>query len=149
MKPHEKEIRVHCGHFKAITTKYIGPTERRGSRVKAFDGDGHSVTIGFDSSLSSAKAHAKAAEALCRKMNWSGTLVSGGIRGGEVFVFVDDAALLPENSIRITFANAEDQEAAFKILSKQIWNAEQSMSGLYASLFRAAVQRAQGIIKGY
>lgn len=87
MKP---DITIHTGAFKAIMTRYIGPTDLKGSRVKAFDSDGQSVTIGYDSSLSSSQAHAKAAEALCRKMGWKGTLVSGGVKGGEVFVFVDN-----------------------------------------------------------
>ena len=34
--------------MKAIITKYIGPTDTRGSRIKASDEDGNSITIGYD-----------------------------------------------------------------------------------------------------
>ena len=47
----------------AIVTKYIGAGNTRGSRVKATAWAG-SVTIPYDTRLSSAEAHAEAAKAL-------------------------------------------------------------------------------------
>jgi hypothetical protein len=73
--------------MKAISTKYIPATNYRCSRVKAFDGDGNSVTIPYDSDLDRDEPFAKAAILLCKKMNWTGTLVSGGTKDGWVFCF--------------------------------------------------------------
>jgi hypothetical protein len=75
--------------MKAIITKYIGPTDTKGSRIKASDEDGHSITISYPHELSGEAVHRKAAEALCQKMNWKGTMVSGSLRNAYVFVFVD------------------------------------------------------------
>lgn len=74
--------------MKAITTKFFGPTNSHGARIKASTED-QSVTISYDYSLSPEKLHAKAAVALCKKMGWTGTLISGGVKGGYVFVFAN------------------------------------------------------------
>lgn len=75
----------------SITTKYIGPTNARGSRVKATSSSGLSVTLMWDHALDVNGNHASAARALCRKLGWSGRLAVGGApKGtGNVFVFVD------------------------------------------------------------
>ncbi len=75
--------------MKAIMTKYHGPTNSRGSRIKAIDLDGNSVYLSFDPEWNHDTAHREAAKALCRKMRWTGTLAQGSIKGGEVFVFVN------------------------------------------------------------
>ena len=72
--------------FKAIVTRYLGPTDRRGSRVKASDGDGNSITLSWDSSTNSLPNHQRAAAALCAKMGWKGRMVSGKTRDGYVHV---------------------------------------------------------------
>lgn len=73
----------------AITTKYLSPTNSRGARIKAFTSNGHQLTIGYPYDLNPTEAHAKAAVTLARRMGWTygGKLVSGGIKGGYVFVF--------------------------------------------------------------
>lgn len=84
--------------MKAITTKYLGPTDRRGSRIsKASDGN-NSVTIGYPHELSGEAVHRAAAEALKTKMGWSGDLIAGAVKGGYVFVFAPNprAALIAE-----------------------------------------------------
>ena len=75
--------------MKAIQTKYIGATNTRGSRIKAFDEDGNSTTIPYPHELSGEEVHRKAAEALRDKKGWKGELVGGGIKSGYVFVFVN------------------------------------------------------------
>lgn len=75
--------------MKAITTKYIGPSNVRGSRIKAFDGDGHSVTLSYDPAINSDQNHLKAACALRDKMQWKGKLIGGGTKTGYVFCFAD------------------------------------------------------------
>ena len=77
----------------AIQTKYLGPTNNRGSRIKAWTCNGHSITVGYDYSLSDgAEVHSAAAVALARKMGWSGQMISGGTNQGYVFVFADSEA---------------------------------------------------------
>lgn len=69
----------------AITTKYIGPTNYRGSRVKASASAG-SVTLDWDSAMNLDGNHAAAAQALCDKYGWTGEYVMGGTETGYVFV---------------------------------------------------------------
>ena len=68
-------------------TKYLGPTNFRGSRVKAAC-DAGSVTIEWDPALNGEQNHTQAARALMRKLNWTGKLAGGGTGRGYVFVFV-------------------------------------------------------------
>ena len=73
--------------MKAIETRYYGPTNTRGSRIRAFDLDGNSVSIPYPYDLSGEGCHAAAAKALCKKMNWHGKLASGALERGYVFVW--------------------------------------------------------------
>ena len=75
--------------MKAITTKYHGPGNVRGSKVSANDSDGNRVIVHYCDNLSSLENHQKAAAALCKKMGWHGELCTGGIKGGYVHVFLD------------------------------------------------------------
>lgn len=72
----------------AIVTKYLGPTNTKGGRIKATTDNGrYSVTIDYPHE--SRYPHADAALALCWKMGWTGTLIEGGTADGSVFVFAD------------------------------------------------------------
>lgn len=75
--------------MKAITTKFHGSTNSRGSRFSATDSDGNRVSISADYALEHDARHRKAAEALCTKMGWKGaeSLIGGGTKDGMVFVF--------------------------------------------------------------
>lgn len=137
----KKPLNVRSGMFRAIFTKYLGATDRRGSRIKAFDCEGFSVTVNIDYSLRDGENHCAAARKLCEKMNWTGTLVSGGTKDGQVFVFVDSDVLAPEQ-VLLTCANRDDAEHAHKMLAKQVQNTEQSLSGMHVGILRAAVQRS-------
>jgi hypothetical protein len=77
--------------MKAIETKYHGPTNTRGARISATDGDGNRIYISYPYELSGEDVHRKAADALCRKMDWPGTLAGGATKRGYVFVFVERA----------------------------------------------------------
>jgi hypothetical protein len=71
--------------MQAIQTRYIGPSNVRGSRVKAFAQAG-SITLEWDSALNSDENHRAAAEALCEKLGWTplyGTLASGTVKSGD------------------------------------------------------------------
>ena len=73
--------------MKAIMTKYLGPTNVRGSRIKAYDVDRNSVTIPYPHDLSGEDCHRKAAKELCNKMGWPGQLIGGATTDGYAFVF--------------------------------------------------------------
>lgn len=74
--------------MKAIETRYHGPTDTKGARITATDGDGHRLTIAYPYELSGEACHRHAAEALCRKLGWTGELAGGSTARGYVFVFV-------------------------------------------------------------
>lgn len=78
---------VHSGHFQAITTKFLSPTNTRGSRVKATAAAG-SVTVEWDHALNISENHAAAAQALIAKLEWDGEWFSGGTPDGTGEVFV-------------------------------------------------------------
>lgn len=74
----------------AIVTKYLGPTNHRGSRIKATCEAG-SITVPYDHALSGEGNHCAAAHALIRQLGWgdgvaplTGTPshVGGGLPGG-------------------------------------------------------------------
>lgn len=74
--------------MKAIETKYLGATDRRGSRIVASDSDGNRVTIPYPHEASGEACHRLAAEALRAKMGWAGKMISGATKTGYAFVFV-------------------------------------------------------------
>jgi hypothetical protein len=73
--------------FKAICTKYIGPRQVRGSRVKAWDADGNSIILSYAGEYSNEDNQYRAALALRNKMHWTGELVGGSVKGMIVWVF--------------------------------------------------------------
>jgi hypothetical protein len=75
----------------AIETRHLGPTNTKGSRIKATAWAG-SVTIGYDYALDAQDNHRAAADALIAKMGWNGTFAQGGNAkgdGGYYFVNVE------------------------------------------------------------
>lgn len=74
--------------MKAIRVKYLGPTNTKGSRLRASAEGGCSKTIPYPHELSGEACYAAAAVALCEKMNWGGSLIGGCLTGGDyVFCF--------------------------------------------------------------
>jgi hypothetical protein len=78
--------------MQAIETRYIGPTNFRGSRVKATCEAG-SITLGWDDSKDSDANHDRAARALIFRLGWDnaerGAWYRGavkGSKGGYVYV---------------------------------------------------------------
>lgn len=83
------EIKGGCDMI-AIQTKYLGATNCKGSRIKAFTSNGHSCTIPYDYGLSDEKLHFKAVQAMVKKhgLDWNiSTMNYGGVKGGYVFTF--------------------------------------------------------------
>jgi len=75
--------------MKAITTTLHGPTDTRGARITASDGDGNRITVPYDHGLNGSGNHRAACLALCAKLNWHGRLVGGLTRAGMVWVWAD------------------------------------------------------------
>ncbi len=76
--------------MQAITTKFRGPTDTRGSRVIARAAAG-SLTHAWDYALDYEGNHTAAARALAEKLGWAGQWVGGGLPdgSGDTFVCVD------------------------------------------------------------
>lgn len=68
--------------MQAIQTRYLGPTNSRGSRIKATCAAG-SITISYPHELSGQGAHRKAAEALVSKLGWD-HIYYNGLLGGQL-----------------------------------------------------------------
>lgn len=75
--------------FQAITTKYLGPTNVRGSRVKAAC-DAGSITLDWNDALHRDQNHSAAAKALAERYKWNGFYVGGSISHlGGAYAFVN------------------------------------------------------------
>lgn len=71
----------------AITTKFLGPTNNRGARVKATAARGLSLTVDWKYNMGVEGNHTEAAMALAVKLNWRGKWTGGGLdNDGYVFV---------------------------------------------------------------
>lgn len=68
--------------MQAITTRYHGPTNHRGSRIKAVCAAG-SITIAYDYSLDEEGVHRKAAFALRDTLGWTNKLRSVPLPNGD------------------------------------------------------------------
>jgi hypothetical protein len=66
--------------MKAIRTRYVGPTNTRGSRIIASDGDKNSISTSYPHGLNSDEGHELAAYLLMQKMGWGNHLVGGGFQ---------------------------------------------------------------------
>jgi len=74
--------------MKAIMTKVLAPTDTKGKRVTASDGDGNRVTIGWRYDKGEMN-YLLAAQALCEILGGHGTLHGGNFAGGMVWVWDD------------------------------------------------------------
>ena len=73
--------------MQAIETKYLGPTNTKGARIKASAEAGH-VTVSFEYSTSTGGAHDLALIALVTKLGWWGVWARGGKADGTGNVYV-------------------------------------------------------------
>jgi hypothetical protein len=64
--------------MQVISTKFIGPTNHRGSRVAATAQAGR-VVLDWDHALNPERNHAAAARALADKFGWEGRLIGGDL----------------------------------------------------------------------
>lgn len=112
----------------AITTKYLGATNHRGSRVKASAQAG-SVTISWDDGRNQERNHLAAAKALADRYGWLDyglRMVAGGLPDGtgNVYVFDDTPLAKVElNDWRDVVIDAlieERYEAAVEIIKEEM-----------------------------
>ena len=75
--------------MKSITTRFLVPSNCRGNRVSAYDGD-TKVIIKWDDDAHAVDNHKNAAATLCKKLGWTGTMNGGDCKAGMVWVFVDE-----------------------------------------------------------
>tara|TARA_B100000579_G_C22518705_1_gene705122 strand:+ start:101 stop:394 length:294 start_codon:yes stop_codon:yes gene_type:complete len=73
--------------FQAIETKYYGPTNHRGSRIRATAQCGK-VWVSYDHGLNPQQNHAAAAKAFLLKWGWSGQWAGGANASQNGYVFV-------------------------------------------------------------
>lgn len=113
--------------MQAIKTVYLGPTDTRGSCIKATAENGASITIDYPHERNTgADAHSVAAVALCHKLGWDGKLIAGALKDCYVFVFAEsqpvyDIGLTDEEKSE---AKRKQQERLDAILGVATMNAE-------------------------
>jgi len=73
--------------MQAIETKYMGPTNHRGSRVKA-KCEGGQITVSWNYALNSQENHAAAIEALMERLDWEYNYYLGATENGYRAVLV-------------------------------------------------------------
>jgi hypothetical protein len=79
--------------LQAITTKFLGPTDSRGARVKARAQAG-SVTVPWNHALGVEDNHIRAAQALAIKMDWQGNWRGGALPDDTGYAFVRSSAVV-------------------------------------------------------
>lgn len=75
--------------MQAICTKYLGPTNTKGARIKAYTESGLSATVAYDHSLNTTENHYNAVKAFVARNPGTGPAwnwISGGIKGGFAWV---------------------------------------------------------------
>lgn len=93
--------------MQAIETRYLGPTNTRGARIKATSASGISRTVPYDHAENSEGAHWQAAKALAESLGWSGYwaafTVNSNARG---FVFARIMNAGAETCVGVTYNTA-------------------------------------------
>lgn len=84
--------------MQAIVTKYFGPTNYRGSRVKATCA-AKSIIIPWDDALDVDDNHKAAAQALIDSLAWRGQWVGGGLPDGTGNCYVCVTPGLPAKGV--------------------------------------------------
>ena len=69
--------------MQAIVTKYIGPTNHRGARIKATASAG-SIIVSYEYGTDTTGAHRVAAVAFCKKFDWPFDHIAGGLPDGSL-----------------------------------------------------------------
>lgn len=92
--------------MKTIETRYIGPSNTKGSRIVATDCGDHRIYVPFDHAARC--AHDVAMKALCLKLGWHGEFVKGSTKTGFVYVWANDERVTIHSP---NWATVEDWDA--------------------------------------
>lgn len=111
--------------MKAIETKYHGPTNTRGARVTARDGDGNTARVPYQGptegpDTTPEQGHARAVVALCAKMGWTGELVVGWTNRGPVFVWHRPST---RRSRTVSVVDDMGRRLAYAVVPREAWRA--------------------------
>ena len=98
-----------------ITTRYLGPTNIKGSRIKAVArradawGPEQNITAPLDYALSTEQNHTRVAHLLAVKLGWTGLWVGGGNAPGNGFCYVNigEGQYRAIDDYRASFADGE------------------------------------------
>lgn len=132
----------------AIVTKYLGPTNFRGSRIKAHC-EATSVVVSYEHAWNSERNHDEAARKLATKLNWAGKWFAGGMpdNKGNCYVCVTqidapvfeimhaprlssiDCQILPSGDLEVT-VTGEGKQAI-----RSMWTAQRDYWSILAELF--------------
>lgn len=82
-----KTTGVRASYRQAIVTKYYGPTNTRGARIRATCEAG-SLTVSWDYALGVAENYEAACNALLKKLGWDANGYRGGYTG-DSYVWVE------------------------------------------------------------
>jgi hypothetical protein len=74
--------------YQSIVTKYLGPTNTLGSRIRATATAGAKKTVNFNYELGPTDNHRAAAQALAAELGWKGRWEGGSTSDGYVFVCI-------------------------------------------------------------
>jgi|14BtaG_2_1085337.scaffolds.fasta_scaffold135357_1 hypothetical protein len=73
--------------MQTIETKYLGPTDCKGARIKATATCGEAVTIPYPHDESDTGKHIAAVRKLAAKLDWTGEMIGGWTARGMVWTF--------------------------------------------------------------
>lgn len=80
-------MKLTKSNYCPIFTKWLAPTDTKGSRVKAYDAGrgGRSITVHWDHTLNIFDNHARAARALAEKLGWEDDYLAASHERGYIF----------------------------------------------------------------
>jgi hypothetical protein len=81
-------VTMKISHYQTISTKYLGPTNCKGARIKATSSSGNSKTMSYEHALNNRDNHIAACKALADHWGWDGEWVGGEAAKGYVFIRV-------------------------------------------------------------
>lgn len=98
----------------SIVTKYLGPTNHRGARIKATIASGaKAYTMPYNYELDTDDNHAAAAHELAQRLGWGGEYIGGHTATGMVFVKNSPPAFTVANRVKLQgFGDRRDAVAA-------------------------------------
>lgn len=86
--------------MQTISTKYLGPTNHRGSRVKAQTSGGAYLVQAWDYGLNPDGNHDAAAKELAVQLGWCGVWVAGDHKEGRTYIRASPAVNLDRAFVR-------------------------------------------------